>query len=339
MKRLIAYPALAILLLAAIGCGSKPSEQDALREVSKWFNNLAKVTDFKKIDGKSMEVNGVRQYEMEYEAKLEFTDDSFEQTLEGVKTGQSSETSQHRTKGECKNLRGFIKFEQTENGWKYLPENIKDPDFAPEQEGWRLLSDNGKDVYYRVTKDTDRFASNAISSLWLLVSSEAVWLQQDVDGNGRKDYWTYDVSCFNRMYREDNQTKVSFIPIDLAKADAHPAALDQSTKTFGSAPQMENWANITTAPKLGYFFRAMLTDAQGQLYNQNEVGNTEYKATNNSRFAFVAYPAEYGRAARRTFIVNQEGTVYGKDLGSDAKKTILQWPGNNPTAEGWKVAD
>ena len=339
MKRLIAYPALMILLLSAIGCGSRPSEQDALREVNKWFNNLAKVTDFKKLDGKSMEVNGVRQYEMEYEAKLEFTDDSFEQTLEGVKTGQSSETSQHRTKGECKSLRGAIKFEQTENGWKYLPENIKDPDFSPEQEGWRLLSDNSKDVYYRVIKDSDRFASGAIASLKLMTSAEATWLQQDVDGNGKKDYWTYDVSCLHRMYRPDGQTKAAFIAIDLARADGQPAALDQSTKTFGSTSQIENWANITTAPKLGYFFRAMLTDDQGQPYNQNEVGNTEFKATNNSRFAFVAYPAEYGQTARKTFIVNQEGTVYSKDMGGETTKIVLQWPGSNPAGLDWNVAD
>jgi hypothetical protein len=334
MKRLIAYPVLLVLLLS--GCGSKPSEQDALRELSKWFSNLAKVTDFKKLDGKSMEVNGVRQYEMEYEAKLEFTDDAFEQMLDAVKSDQRSETSQHRTKGECKDLRGVLKFEQTENGWEYLPENINDPDFPPEQEGWCLLSDNGKDVYYRAIKDSVRFASSAIASLKMIVSAQATWLQQDVDGNGKKDYWTYDVSCLHRMYREDNQTKAAFIAIDLARADAHPTALNQSTKTFGSAPQIENWTDVTTAPKLGYFFRAMLTDAQGRLYNQNEVGNTEFKATNNSRFAFVAYPAEYGQIAKRTFIVNQEGSVYGQDMGSEATKIVLQWPSNNPAGLGWK---
>ena len=32
-------------------------------------------------------------------------------------------------------------------------------------------------------------------------------------------------------------------------------------------------------------------------------------------FALVAYPAEYGNSGITTFIVNQDGTVFQKDLG------------------------
>jgi hypothetical protein len=34
-------------------------------------------------------------------------------------------------------------------------------------------------------------------------------------------------------------------------------------------------------------------------------------------FALVAYPAEYGNSGIMTFIVNQDGVVYEKDLGKD----------------------
>ena len=34
----------------------------------------------------------------------------------------------------------------------------------------------------------------------------------------------------------------------------------------------------------------------------------------------VAYPAEYGRGGIMTFIVNQDGVVYQKDLGEDTAK-------------------
>jgi hypothetical protein len=69
-------------------------------------------------------------------------------------------------------------------------------------------------------------------------------------------------------------------------------------------------------------------------------------------FALVATPAEYRVTGVQTFIVNQEGTVYQKDLGPDslqiAKKMDLydpdktwretddQWP---DSAAGTQVAE
>ena len=32
-------------------------------------------------------------------------------------------------------------------------------------------------------------------------------------------------------------------------------------------------------------------------------------------FALIAYPAEYGNSGIMTFMVNQDGTVFQKDLG------------------------
>jgi hypothetical protein len=38
-------------------------------------------------------------------------------------------------------------------------------------------------------------------------------------------------------------------------------------------------------------------------------------------FALVAFPAEYGNSGVMTFMVNQEGSVYQKDLGKNTKRT------------------
>jgi hypothetical protein len=185
--------------------------------------------------------------------------------------------------------------------------------------------------------------SSAVASLKVMTSAEAVWLQQDADGNGIKDYWTYDVSCFYRALRADNETKVAFIPIDLAKADANPASSDIFGKGrkghFGIAELPE----VTSTSKSGYRFQVMDLDENGQPYNQEMVDGIP--ATNNSKFAIVAYPDMYGASGINTFIVNQEGTIYANDCGSDANKIILQWPGNNPAAttgpggRQWRVAD
>jgi len=37
-------------------------------------------------------------------------------------------------------------------------------------------------------------------------------------------------------------------------------------------------------------------------------------------FALVAYPAQYGNSGVMTFIVNQAGAVYQKNLGKDTAK-------------------
>jgi hypothetical protein len=37
-------------------------------------------------------------------------------------------------------------------------------------------------------------------------------------------------------------------------------------------------------------------------------------------FALIAFPAEYGNSGVMTFMVNQEGVVYEKDLGKNTKR-------------------
>jgi type II restriction/modification system DNA methylase subunit YeeA len=37
-------------------------------------------------------------------------------------------------------------------------------------------------------------------------------------------------------------------------------------------------------------------------------------------FALLAYPAEYGVSGIMTFVVNQQGILYEKDLGTDTEK-------------------
>ncbi len=191
---------------------------------------------------------------------------------------------------------------------------------------------------------SEQIAANegaAIAGLKLLTNTEAIWFQQDPDGNGIKDYWTYDVSCLHRMYRADNTTKTSFIPLDIARADDSMAEAGD----FGATPLIEDWIDVASGPKSGYYFQAMELDENGEPYNQEEVGETRIKATNKTRFGFVAYPAEYGKTGRLTFIVNEQGTVYSIDVNPDIQGVVLRWPDSDNTGDppyrkgNWKVAD
>ena len=55
-------------------------------------------------------------------------------------------------------------------------------------------------------------------------------------------------------------------------------------------------------------------------------------------FAFVAYPAEYRSSGVMTFVVNEDGVVYEKDLGkkTDVLATAMKEYGPNPS---WQKAE
>jgi Protein of unknown function (DUF2950) len=55
-------------------------------------------------------------------------------------------------------------------------------------------------------------------------------------------------------------------------------------------------------------------------------------------FALVAWPAEYGNSGVMTFIVNHNGTVYEKDLGSRTAQVAAGMSAYNPDSS-WKKAD
>jgi hypothetical protein len=54
-------------------------------------------------------------------------------------------------------------------------------------------------------------------------------------------------------------------------------------------------------------------------------------------FAMVAWPAEYGNSGVMTFIVNQQGRVYQKDLGPKTDKLAPDIKVYDP-GPGWTVS-
>jgi len=54
-------------------------------------------------------------------------------------------------------------------------------------------------------------------------------------------------------------------------------------------------------------------------------------------FAVVAYPAKYGNSGIMSFIVNNDGTVYEKDLGPNTAKTAAAMKAYNPDSSWTEV--
>jgi hypothetical protein len=89
-------------------------------------------------------------------------------------------------------------------------------------------------------------------------------------------------------------------------------------------------------PFHGYFYR-MLTkqgsDAKG--------GTKDYIVNGKMTggFAFIAYPEKYGDTGIATFIINQDGILYDKDLGNSTTETATSATGFNPGKTWTQVPD
>jgi hypothetical protein len=106
-------------------------------------------------------------------------------------------------------------------------------------------------------------------------------------------------------------------PLGPLVAYAHGEGYSRKTATTAAGSQ----------PFHGYYFKILTRQgkhAPGGKYNYVINGNMI------GGFALVAWPAEYGESGIMTFIVNQQGRVYQKDLGGKTAKTATAMKEYNP---------
>ena len=164
---------------------------------------------------------------------------------------------------------------------------------------------------------------SAMGSLKRLVTTEALWQQNDMDGNGKQDCWAIDVAGLGRAPGHPEP-----IPRELAAADRCP------DRTAGAVPS-------SPAPCRGYFFEALINDENGKPYaaEADKDGKTRM---NVKKFGFRATPEKYGETGFMTYQVNEEGVIYAKDLGhgAEANPPRASWEGGaDPTKSGWRVEE
>jgi hypothetical protein len=99
---------------------------------------------------------------------------------------------------------------------------------------------------------------------------------------------------------------------------------------------LKNSANPEAGPRPfhGYYFRLLTgqgKNAPGGKYNYIINGNMI------GGFALVAWPAEYGRSGVMTFIVNQQGRVYHRDLSAGTAKIASKMRAYDPDPS-WRIS-
>ncbi len=156
-----------------------------------------------------------------------------------------------------------------------------------------------------------------------LVDAQKEYQAQTHDGDSERQYaqqFTSDPGKQNGLYWESSENSKSPIgPLVAvaASASARPGT-DQNQQPFQ-----------------GYYFRILKRQgAKAQSGAKNYM--VDGKMTGG--FAFVAYPAEYRSSGVMTFVVNQDGIVYEKDLGPKTAERATSMKEYNPDGS-WRKAD
>jgi len=139
--------------------------------------------------------------------------------------------------------------------------------------------------------------TNAVGSCRAYAEAQTIFKRNDWDGDG--------VLAYAKDFKELHSTK-----------DGQGNPIQLIDAAFAAAADKDH-------PKHGYYF-----------VNMKTIGGKAIDWKND--FALCAVPAVYGRTGYRTFIINTNGTVFGKDLG--ASTAVEDYPAE-PQKAGWIIAE
>ncbi len=139
----------------------------------------------------------------------------------------------------------------------------------------------------------------AVRAMKSLVAAEMDFRANDRDGNNFNDFWTGDVAGLHRF---------GLIARELAEADAAPL------KPLVPKP----------VPHHGYLYRALRMDrsVNPEEAYQQATDEASGKVHHRSIFGFVAYPADYGKTGKATFLINEGSTIIRLNAGG---KPVPDW--------------
>jgi DUF2950 family protein len=153
------------------------------------------------------------------------------------------------------------------------------------------------------------------------------------------------VAAQRQFYSKENGQYAEKFVSDKGKQDGlyWPDATDQYASPIGpllagagtSAAELKS-AEQAPVPYRGYYFRIL--DSQGKDAAGGPI-NYVVDGKMTKGFAFVAYPAMYRDSGVMTFIVNQEGVVYEKDLGKETEKLASSMTSYDPGPTWQKAED
>ncbi len=174
-----------------------------------------------------------------------------------------------------------------------------------------------------------RIGSNELKTLEAVrayVAAQHEYAERDRDGDGVLEYAQKFVSTTG--------TKDGLywpVDVDGEKSPLGPLVAEAQRRGYtAKATQTDE----PSQPFHGYYFKILTRQGQhapggkyDYIINGNMIGG----------FALVAWPADYGNSGIMTFIVNQQGLIYQKDLGTKTAKLAGKMKAYDPD-ETWSVS-
>ena len=186
---------------------------------------------------------------------------------------------------------------------------------------WYFDTESGKNEILQRRVGTNE--NDAIEILHALVDAQQDYASEPRDGDKTKHY------ALKFLSDEGKQNGLYWKTADNAPQSPIGPLLVSATSE-GYNPQQGK-----AAPFHGYYYRILTKQGSAA-----KGGARDYvvdgKLTRG--FAFVAYPAEYRNSGVMTFIVNQSGVVYQKDLGPQTSDVAAAMKEYNPDAS-WEQVD
>jgi len=189
---------------------------------------------------------------------------------------------------------------------------------------WLFDAEAGKDELL-----SRRIGKNELDTLQVVrayVDAQRDYASKDRDGNQVLKY-------AQKLYSSPGRQDGLYWSPDLDGEDSPLGPLVAQAQGEGYALQAKNESSAP-APFHGYYFKILTRQgkhAPGGKYNYIINGNMI------GGFALVAWPAEYGESGIMTFIVNQQGCVYQKDLGPKTASTTKAMKAYDPDPT-WSVS-
>lgn len=165
---------------------------------------------------------------------------------------------------------------------------------------------------------------NAIATLGLYTAAQREYALDDHDGDGVLEYAQRVAST------PGNQDGLYW---KLSEDDP-----DHSTGPMGRLKGLADAVlgeRKASDPFVGYYFRVL--NEQGR---NAKAGAYKYRINGHmvAGFALVAWPANYGDTGVMSFIVNQDGVIYQRDLGKDSADAVKRIKKFDPDSD-WEAVD
>ena len=190
-----------------------------------------------------------------------------------------------------------------------------------DQAGWYFDTETGKDEILNRRIGKNELAT--LATVRAYVAAQREYASRDRDNDGVLEYAQKIKSA------PDTHDGLFWPPEDGEISPLGPLVADAQEQGYRFHKPGEE-----PPPFQGYYFKILTEQgkhAPGGKYNYIINGNMI------GGFGLVAWPADYGDTGIMTFIVNQQGIVYQKDLGEKTEKIAPKIKAYDPDSS-WKVS-